>query len=137
MEQTSLRSKQILTGRVPYHQYGDRQFVLRIAQRVLPAPLASMTDLGIPQYAQDILAKCWRPEPEPRPSAEWCSQVLLKKTTFLFNEFCDKNRSRDWIPPEYVTELGREGWFAIHNPAASTKYRVSVQTRPDIVAGWR
>lgn len=129
--------EQILTGRVPYQQYGDHQFMLRIAQGTPPALLASMNEMDVPQYAQQIFEKCWRLQLEPRPPVQWCSQVLQKKTTFLFDEFRDKNRSRNWIPSEYVTELGMKDWFAIHNPAANTRYRVNVHTWPDIDIDWR
>lgn len=104
-----------MTDLRPYRGCSDISVVLAIAQGRSPA---NLQNISAPDFLPVVLERCWRLSGETRPSMVWCIEVLSRRTTALFEAYCENGDSD--IPPDYWIE--GEGWNLIHNPESNLRY---------------
>lgn len=104
-----------MTDQRPYRGCSDISVVLAIAQG---RPPANLQETSGPEFLPVVLKRCWRPSGESRPSMVWCTEVISRRTTALFEAYCEEICSD--IPPSYQIEGA--GWSAIVNPESNLRY---------------
>lgn len=52
----------------------------------------------------------------------WCSEVLSRRTTALFDVYCKPNFQRQDVPETYKKE--GQGWLAIYNSEVDTRFKL-------------
>lgn len=101
-----------MTDLRPYREYTEISVVLAIAQGRSPA---NPQDIVSPEFLHVVLERCWQLSSQARPTMIWCTEVLWRHTTGLFDAHSEE--ADPDIPLVYESQ--GEDWNTIHNPEAN------------------
>jgi hypothetical protein len=99
---------EVLSGRVPFHRYGDYSVVLKVSEGERPERPRGAKGAGFGNDIWNLLQSCWMPSPGDRPKIK---DVLRRL----------EDVSRSWMPPpQIIADLPIET-AATWDPESSTE----------------